>query len=102
MLTVLFQIYSNSPSYYRIVAGALRLINPGSVHYVTQITSNKAWDPKTNQDDISIWKIDPAFVFNSDTKAVNLPTQGTISPAGTVMTVSGWGTTSVSSYFLCY
>lgn len=91
--------YSNAPSYYRVVAGAVRLISPGSVHYVTRITSNDAWDPNTNNNDISVWKINPAFVFNTDTKAVALPNQGTISPAGTVMTVSGWGTVSVSSHF---
>jgi hypothetical protein len=88
----------NAPSYYRVVAGTLKTASPGSTHTVTKITSN-AWNSATNLNDISIWKISPAFTFNSNTKAVGLPAQGTTSAAGTVMTVSGWGTTSVS-YFV--
>lgn len=85
----------NAPSYYRVVAGTLRTASPGSIHTVTKITNN-AWNSNTNENDISIWKITPAFTFNTNTKAVALPAQGTTSAAGTVMTVSGWGTTSVS------
>jgi Trypsin len=86
---------SNAPSYYRVVAGTLKTANPGSTHTVTKITNN-AWNSNTNENDISIWKISPSFTFNTNTKAVGLPAQGASSSAGTVMTVSGWGTTSVS------
>jgi hypothetical protein len=63
---------------------------------VTSITNYTGYTGVSSGKDISIWKISPAFVFTTNIKAATLPAQGTTSPAGTSMTVSGWGTTSVS------
>jgi hypothetical protein len=88
---------SNSPSYYNIVAGTLKNNNGGSEHTVSEINTAD-WNGNTNENDISLWRVSPSFVWDSATAAVGIPAQGTDSPAGTVMTVSGWGTTSVSFY----
>ena len=41
-------------------------------------------------------QLDQALVYNQFVAPVNLPPAGFDPPAGTVTTVSGWGTTSVS------
>jgi Trypsin len=90
--------FSNSPAYYRVIAGTLRHGNPGSTHTVEEINT-AAWNGNTNENDISLWRVSPSFNFDTTTNAIGIPAQGAESLAGTVMTVSGWGTTSVSFKF---
>ncbi|XP_065338023.1 trypsin-1-like [Cloeon dipterum] len=83
----------NRPSYYQVVAGTLQSASPGTIHSVVEIITAD-WNSNTNENDISLWRVDPPFVFDTNTDAVQLPAQGTESTAGSRMTVSGWGTTS--------
>jgi secreted trypsin-like serine protease len=85
----------------QVVAGTLLSATPGSIHNVTSITNHPFYNPPMTKllNDISIWRITPAFTFTTNTKAVGLPDLGTETVAGTVVTTSGWGHTIVS-YFV--
>ncbi|XP_059476937.1 trypsin-1-like [Neocloeon triangulifer] len=81
------------PTYFRVVAGTLKIAEPGSFHNVTKITRHKDFNNFDLQNDISIWEIDPPFVFSDTISPIALPPNDTQTPTGLILTTSGWGKT---------
>jgi trypsin len=84
-----------NPRSYQVRAGTLTYASGGTVHTIEEIIVHEQY---RTINDIAVWRVAPAFKFDTNTAAAALPSQGTDTPAGTVMTVSGWGTTSVSIF----
>ena len=66
-----------------------------SVKKVYRTTSNIAFNTTTLNFDIAILELNNAFLMNEQVKAAALPTA--VTPVGTNLIVSGWGTTSESN-----
>ncbi|XP_065342470.1 trypsin 5G1-like [Cloeon dipterum] len=81
-------------SQVRVIAGTLRSALPGSTHAVSRIIVHPEYSTTMFGNDIALWQIADEFEWDEQTAPVDLPIEDTQSAAGTLMTVSGWGTTS--------
>ncbi|CAB3380235.1 Hypothetical predicted protein [Cloeon dipterum] len=80
------QICINNPSIFRIVAGTLNLTIPGSIHYISELFA----DDRTGRH-LSLARVSPPFKFGCNTRPVQLPARFAETAAGSVFTVTAWG-----------
>lgn len=90
---------SVNPNNYRIRAGTLTYQSGGTLHTVGEIVVHLGYNSFSFANDIALWRVTPRFTFDSVTAPAALPAQGTDTPPGTIVWVSGWGTTAVSVSF---
>jgi len=82
---------------FRVVAGEydLNVVSGNEQNRnVVSYTMHENYGPITSYNDISLIFLDQPLTFNEWVAPVNLPPAGFDPPAGTITTVSGWGTTS--------
>jgi|FrelakmetLWP11LW_1041352.scaffolds.fasta_scaffold108920_1 hypothetical protein len=63
-----------------------------SVKKINRTSGRIAYKKKTNYFDVALLELDSPLTLNAKVAAANLPTG--VTPTGTSLTVSGWGTTS--------
>jgi len=82
---------------FKVVAGAHSLSTPTGTEQnrgVTRTVMNSAYNSNTFANDISLIFLDAPLELNTVVAPINLPEKGAELAAGTITTVSGWGTTS--------
>ncbi|CAB3368343.1 Hypothetical predicted protein [Cloeon dipterum] len=77
----------------RVVSGTINS-DSGTIHKVSQIINHEAYDELTHANDIALWKIEGEFVWDNQTRPVDLPPQGLETPEGSVLTISGFRSVS--------
>ncbi|KAF4533005.1 hypothetical protein B566_EDAN000694 [Ephemera danica] len=83
-----------NPSNYQIRVGTLTYASGGSVHTINQVIRHEDYGGLLIVNDIAVWSVNEPFVFSPAVAAGVLPAQDQDTAAGTVVWVSGWGTTS--------
>jgi len=78
---------------YVIHAGSKYSYKPGSVHRISEIISHRDFEIGTAvMNDITLLRVEEPFEFDKTRQPVALYAQDEEIPAGSVATVSGWGT----------
>ncbi|XP_059476940.1 trypsin-1-like isoform X1 [Neocloeon triangulifer] len=80
----------------RVVAGTIQTDLPGSVHTVSRIITHENYNEEMHSNDIALWEITDSFVWDNQTSPVKLPIKNVETPAGTLLTVSGFTTVSAN------
>ncbi|XP_059476942.1 trypsin-1-like [Neocloeon triangulifer] len=84
---------------YTVISGTVNIYEGGRQHNVSNIYVHEGWNPITFENDIAVWQVDPPFEWNGQTAPIGLLDQGVDTPARTLATVSGWGTTSLGGNY---
>jgi len=75
-----------------VVVGSNTLNFGGTTYRVSQVITHQAYNPNTNQNDIALLRISGQITYSTKVKAIKLAQ--TAPAPGSMLTLSGWGTTS--------
>nr|CAD7586358.1 unnamed protein product [Timema genevievae] len=97
VLTAAHCVYGRSASILAVRAGSSIRNNGGTLHYFEKVVIHQDYDDDYLANDIAVIKVNSSFEFGPSVQPVALPIQNETPTPGTLVVVTGWGSTNQAS-----
>nr|CAD7195779.1 unnamed protein product [Timema douglasi] len=97
VLTAAHCVYGRSASILAVRAGSSIRNSGGTLHYFEKVIIHQDYDDDYLANDIAVIKVNTSFEFGPSVQPVALPIQNETLTPGTLVVVTGWGSTNASA-----
>nr|CAD7423873.1 unnamed protein product [Timema monikensis] len=97
LLTAAHCVYRRSASILAVRAGSSIRNSGGTLHYFEKVIIHQDYDDDYLANDIAVIKVNTSFEFGPSVQPVALPIQNETLTPGTLVVVTGWGSTNQAS-----